>query len=75
MKKVYRVSHIWSRPLKRVIHVRGNTVLVGIAMITLLNGLASEGFDRLYGAHFIQLPSVKRFDILVWPILRRSFFT
>ena len=33
--------------------IRGNTILVSIAVVTLLWGLASEGFDRLYGAHFI----------------------
>lgn len=35
-------------------HVRGNTILVGLAAITLVWGLASEGFDRLWGAHLIE---------------------
>ncbi|MFC4410790.1 MFS transporter [Chungangia koreensis] len=37
-----------------VTHIKGNTVLVSIAFITLLWGLASEGFDRLWGAQFIE---------------------
>lgn len=37
-----------------VSHIKGNTVLVSIAFITLLWGLASEGFDRLWGAQFIE---------------------
>ena len=37
-----------------VSHIKGNTVLVSIAIITLLWGLASEGFDRLWGAQFIE---------------------
>ena len=33
--------------------IKGNSVLVGLVAITVLTGLASEGFDRLWGAHFI----------------------
>lgn len=35
-------------------HIKGNRVLAGIAVITLFWGLASEGFDRFWGAHFIE---------------------
>lgn len=35
-------------------HIRGNSILVGLAAITLVWGLASEGFDRLWGAHLIE---------------------
>jgi len=34
-------------------HIRGNSILIGLAAITLVWGLASEGFDRLWGAHLI----------------------
>lgn len=34
--------------------IKGNSILIGLAAITLFVGLASEGFDRLWGAHFIE---------------------
>lgn len=34
--------------------IKGNSILLGLAAITLFVGLASEGFDRLWGAHFIE---------------------
>jgi len=46
--------------------IRGNTVLVGIAMVTLFWGLASEGFDRLYGAHFIVDYELSESESLYW---------
>lgn len=49
-----------------VTQIRGNTVLVGIAAITLLWGLASEGFDRLWGAHFIEDFNLAEEDSIYW---------
>ncbi|WP_071460710.1 MFS transporter [Bacillus massilinigeriensis] len=46
--------------------IKGNSVLVGIAVITLLWGLASEGFDRLWGAHFIEGYSLAEEDTVYW---------
>lgn len=46
--------------------IRGNTVLVSIAMVTLLWGLASEGFDRLYGAHFIKDYNLSEGESIYW---------
>lgn len=46
--------------------IRGNTVLVSIAMVTLLWGLASEGFDRLYGAHFITDYNLSEGESIYW---------
>ncbi|WP_342542237.1 MFS transporter [Paenisporosarcina sp. FSL H8-0542] len=52
-KGVSGVTHMVNTIKAGVSQIRGNTVLVSIAMVTLFWGLASEGFDRLYGAHFI----------------------
>lgn len=52
-KGVSGVTHMISTIRAGISQIRGNTVLVSIAMVTLFWGLASEGFDRLYGAHFI----------------------
>ena len=49
-----------------VSQIKGNSVLVGIAVITLLWGLASEGFDRLWGAHFIEGFSLAEEDAIYW---------
>ncbi|MDF1508832.1 MFS transporter [Robertmurraya sp. DFI.2.37] len=49
-----------------VSHIKGNKVLVGIAFITLLWGLASEGFDRLWGAHFIAGFHLTEEDSIYW---------
>lgn len=46
--------------------IRGNTILVSIAMVTLLWGLASEGFDRLYGAHFITDYDLSESESVYW---------
>ena len=37
-----------------ITQIKGNSILLGLAAITLFVGLASEGFDRLWGAHFIE---------------------
>ncbi|ATP39701.1 MFS transporter [Solibacillus sp. R5-41] len=49
-----------------VSQIKGNTVLFAIAAITLLWGLASEGFDRLWGAHFIESFSLAEEDSIYW---------
>ena len=49
-----------------VSHIKGNRVLTGIAAITLLWGLASEGFDRLWGAHFIEGFSLSEENSIYW---------
>ncbi|MGE7022244.1 MFS transporter [Solibacillus cecembensis] len=49
-----------------VSQIKGNTVLVAIAAITLFWGLASEGFDRLWGAHFIGSFSLAEEDSIYW---------
>lgn len=46
--------------------IRGNTMLVSIAVVTLLWGLASEGFDRLYGAHFITDYNLSEDESIYW---------
>ncbi|MEG0472552.1 MAG: MFS transporter [Solibacillus sp.] len=46
--------------------IKGNSVLVAIAAITLFWGLASEGFDRLWGAHFIESFSFAEEDAIYW---------
>ncbi len=65
-KGVSGVTHMVTTIKTGASHIRGNTVLVGIAMITLLNGLASEGFDRLYGAHFITDYHLSERDSIYW---------
>ncbi|WP_455663070.1 MFS transporter [Pradoshia sp.] len=49
-----------------VSHIKGNGVLVGIAAITLFWGLASEGFDRLWGAHFIEGLDLAEENSIYW---------
>lgn len=46
--------------------IKGNTILVGLAAITLFAGLASEGFDRLWGAHFIEGFGLNDEDAIYW---------
>lgn len=46
--------------------IRGNSILVGLAAITLFTGLASEGFDRLWGAHFIESFQLKEEYAVYW---------
>ena len=46
--------------------VKGNAVLGGIAAVTLLWGLASEGFDRLWGAHFIEGFNLSEENSVYW---------
>ncbi|MGM9943500.1 MAG: MFS transporter [Lysinibacillus sp.] len=46
--------------------IKGNSVLVGLVVITLLTGLASEGFDRLWGAHFIENFQLNEEDAIYW---------
>ncbi|MGN7477989.1 MFS transporter [Solibacillus silvestris] len=46
--------------------IKGNTILLGLAAITLFTGLASEGFDRLWGAHFIEGFQMNEEDAVYW---------
>lgn len=46
--------------------MKGNTILLGLAAITLFTGLASEGFDRLWGAHFIEGFQMNEEDAVYW---------
>ena len=46
--------------------IKGNKVLLGLAAITLFTGLASEGFDRLWGAHFIEGFQMSEADAVYW---------
>ena len=46
--------------------IKGNSVLVGLVAITLLTGLASEGFDRLWGAHFIENFQLNEQSAIYW---------
>lgn len=65
-KGVSGVTHMITTIKAGASKIRGNTVLVGIAMVTLLNGLASEGFDRLYGAHFITDYHLSESESIYW---------
>ena len=49
--------------------VRGSPLLLTILSIAFFAGMASEGFDRLWGAHLlldIHLPRLGQFDPVVW---------
>lgn len=65
-KGVSGVTHMMTTIKFGMSQIRGNTILVSIAMVTLLWGLASEGFDRLYGAHFITDYDLSESDSVYW---------
>ena len=65
-KDVSGVTHMISTIRAGISQIRGNTVLVSIAMVTLFWGLASEGFDRLYGAHFIADYNLSESESIYW---------
>ncbi|WP_019412937.1 MFS transporter [Paenisporosarcina sp. TG20] len=65
-KGVSGVTHMINTIQTGVSQIRGNTVLVSIAMVTLFWGLASEGFDRLYGAHFIKDYNMSVGESIYW---------
>lgn len=65
-KGVSGVTHMMTSIKVGVSQIRGNTVLVSIAMVTLFWGLASEGFDRLYGAHFIVDYQLSESESVYW---------
>src|SRR6266699_3861176 len=49
--------------------VRGRPILITILLIALLYGLYSEGFDRLWTAHFLTnftFPALGQFKTVVW---------
>lgn len=60
------VAHMMTTIQSGASQIRGNTVLVSIAMVTLFWGLASEGFDRLYGAHFITDYQLSESESIYW---------
>ncbi|WP_075618491.1 MFS transporter [Paenisporosarcina indica] len=65
-KGVSGLTHMITTIKGGVSQIRGNTVLVSIAMVTLFWGLASEGFDRLYGAHFIADYDLSESESIYW---------
>lgn len=65
-KGVSGLAHMITTIKGGVSQIRGNTVLVSIAMVTLFWGLASEGFDRLYGAHFIADYDLTESESIYW---------
>ena len=65
-KGVSGVRHMTTTIKAGMSQIRGNTILVSIAMVTLLWGLASEGFDRLYGAHFIADYDLSESESVYW---------
>jgi len=65
-KGVSRFTHMTTTIKGGLSQIRGNTVLVSIAMVTLFWGLASEGFDRLYGAHFIDDYDLSESESIYW---------
>lgn len=65
-KGVSGITHMMTTIKFGMSQIRGNTILVSIAMVTLLWGLASEGFDRLYGAHFITDYDLSESDSVYW---------
>ncbi|EPD51282.1 hypothetical protein HMPREF1210_01880 [Paenisporosarcina sp. HGH0030] len=65
-KGVSGVTHMVNTIKAGISQIRGNTVLVSIAMVTLFWGLASEGFDRLYGAHFIVDYQLSESETVYW---------
>ncbi|MCA1041872.1 MFS transporter [Bacillus infantis] len=46
--------------------VKGNPVLAGMAGIALMWGLASEGFDRLWAAHFLEDIQLAESSAVLW---------
>lgn len=60
------VTHMITTIKAGLSQIRGNTMLVSIAVVTLLWGLASEGFDRLYGAHFITDYNLSEDESIYW---------
>lgn len=65
-KGVSGVTHMMTTIKAGMSEIRGNTILISIAMVTLLWGLASEGFDRLYGAHFISDYDLSESESVYW---------
>jgi MFS transporter, DHA3 family, tetracycline resistance protein len=65
-KGVSGITHMMATIKAGMTQIRGNTILVSIAVVTLLWGLASEGFDRLYGAHFIADYDLSESESIYW---------
>lgn len=49
-----------------LIQIKGNAMLISLAVVTIFFGLASEGFDRLWGAHFIEGFHLIEKDAIYW---------
>ncbi|SEN88345.1 MFS transporter, DHA3 family, tetracycline resistance protein [Paenisporosarcina quisquiliarum] len=65
-KGVSGITHMINTIKVGLSQIRGKTMLVSIAVVTLLWGLASEGFDRLYGAHFITNFDLSEDESIYW---------
>lgn len=65
-KGVSGVKHMMTTIKAGMSQIRGNTILISIAMVTLLWGLASEGVDRLYRAHFIADYDLSESESVYW---------
>lgn len=53
-KDITTIRHLFITIRDGANQIRGNTILISLAVITVLWGLASEGYDRLWGARFIE---------------------
>lgn len=53
-KDIAPIRHIFITIRDGAKQIRDNTILISLAIITVLWGLASEGYDRLWGARFIE---------------------
>lgn len=65
-KGVSGITHMVNTIKVGLSQIRGKNMLVSIAVVTLLWGLASEGFDRLYGAHFITDFDLSEDESIYW---------
>lgn len=66
MKNVSAIRHLRKTIRAGAKQIQGNKILVSIAIITIFSGLASEGFDRLWGAHFIEDFHVSEEKSIYW---------
>ncbi|MBK3495512.1 MFS transporter [Viridibacillus sp. YIM B01967] len=65
-KNISAVHHLITTIRHGARQIKGNTMLVSIAIITIFLGLASEGYDRLWGAHFIEDFQLPEDDSIYW---------
>ncbi len=69
--KMERTEKSQLRQLRSIVQkgyktVTGNTVLFSMAAISLMWGLASEGFDRLWEVHFLQDIHLPESSTIIW---------